>query len=144
MILNGTSYPPTGLLSKRPSSASSRISKSGYFSVEAEERCANHNGMGQMSAVARTKKPLDERAIDRLVVAQASDDTAWGRSVRARRKAASLSIPPALAARAAFLARLHRRSSVEAWLTHVIQERVELEEAAFANSRQELVKNGRT
>jgi hypothetical protein len=59
--------------------------------------------------------------------------------VRGRKtKAASLSIPPELAARAAFLAKLHRKSNVEEWLTRVIQERIELEEAAFVGAKQEL------
>jgi hypothetical protein len=53
-------------------------------------------------------------------------------------KNASISIPPELAARAAFLAKLHRRPSVEDWLTRVIQERIELEEAAFVDAKQEL------
>jgi hypothetical protein len=42
-----------------------------------------------------------------------------------------LSLPGDLAARAAFLAQLHRTKSVEEWLTRVIEERVELEEAVF-------------
>ncbi|MFH1905858.1 MAG: hypothetical protein ABIL11_00490 [Chloroflexota bacterium] len=54
------------------------------------------------------------------------------------RKNLSESIPPDLAARAAFLARLHRKTSVEEWLTRIIQERIELEEAAFTGAKQEL------
>jgi hypothetical protein len=100
--------------------------------------------MGQMNTTAKAKKMLAERAIDGLVVAQANDDSAWEKPVRVRRKATSLSIPADLAARAAFLARVHRRSSVEAWLTRVIEERVELEEAAFTGSRQELAKHSRS
>ena len=96
-----------------------------------------------MSIAAKRREALAERTIDRLVVAQANDDFAWRKPVRVRRKAASLLIPADLATRAAFLARLHRRGSVEAWLTHVIEERVELEEAAFAGARQELAKHGR-
>jgi hypothetical protein len=77
-------------------------------------------------------------------VSQANDDSAWEKSARVRRRPAPLLIPADLAARAAFPARLHRRSSVEAWLTHVIEERVELEEAAFAGAKHDLVKNGRS
>jgi len=85
------------------------------------------------------KKKLSEHAIDQAVVAQADDDAAWEKPIRVRRtKSASLSIPPDLAARAAFLARLHRTRNVEEWLTHVIQERVELEEAAFVGAKQDL------
>ena len=76
-----------------------------------------------MSIAAKTRKLLTEGAVDCLVVAQANDDSAWEKPIRIRRKAASLSIPANLAARAAFLARAHRRSSMEAWLTHVIEER---------------------
>jgi hypothetical protein len=53
-----------------------------------------------------------------------------------RTEPASLSLPAGLAARAVFLARLHRTQSVEEWLRRVIQERVELEEAAFAGIKQ--------
>jgi hypothetical protein len=89
--------------------------------------------------MSTNKKKLSEHAIDQVVVAQADDDAAWEKPVQVRRtKPASLSIPPDLAARAAFLARLHRTRNVEEWLTHVIQERVELEEAAFAGAKQDL------
>jgi hypothetical protein len=40
--------------------------------------------------------------------------------------------------RAAFLAQLHRTRNVDDWLTHIIQERIELEEAAFMGVKQDL------
>ena len=86
----------------------------------------------------KTKK-LSEPEIDRLVTAQADDDSAWDKPIRVRRaKPASLSIPANLAARAAFLAQLHRTKNVDEWLTHIIQERIELEEAAFIGIKQDL------
>jgi hypothetical protein len=86
-----------------------------------------------------SRKNLSEQEIDWLVISQANDELAWGKPVRVRRtKPASLSIPPDLAARAAFLARLHRKTSVEEWLTCIIQERIELKEAAFTRAKQEL------
>jgi hypothetical protein len=82
---------------------------------------------------------MTETEIDELVEKQANDDSAWEKPVHVRKtKNASISIPPELAARAAFLAKLHRRPSVEDWLTRVIQERIELEEAAFVDAKQEL------
>jgi hypothetical protein len=90
-------------------------------------------------AVMSIKKKLTEHEIDQKVIAQADDHSAWGRPTVVRRtRAAALSIPPELAARAAFLAKLHRKPSVEDWLTRVIQERIELEEAAFAGAKQDL------
>lgn len=87
----------------------------------------------------KTKNDLSEQEIDQIVVAQADVDMAWEKTVHVGRdKPAPLSIPAGLAARAAFLARLHRTGSVEDWLTGVIRERVELEEAAFIRIRQEL------
>lgn len=92
-----------------------------------------------MSTKGKAKKKLSEKDIDQLVVAQANDDSAWGKPTRVRRtKLASLSIPADLAARAAFLARLHRKTSAEEWLRHIIQERVELEEAAFVGAKHDL------
>jgi len=92
-----------------------------------------------MSARDKTKRSLSEQEIDEIVVAQASDDSAWEKPIHVRRtKPASLSIPADLAARAAFLARLHRKTSVEEWLMHIIQERVELEEAAFVGVKRDL------
>jgi len=85
------------------------------------------------------KTKLTEKEIDRIVTSQADDDSAWGKPVRVRRKkSASVSIPPKLAARAAFLAQIHRKKSVEEWLTNVIEERIELEEAAFIGVKQDL------
>jgi len=83
---------------------------------------------------------MTEEAIDRAVVAQADDPSAWSESVRVRKpKATSLSIPTALAERAAFLARLHREPVVENWLARIIRERVELEENAYAQACRNLV-----
>jgi predicted HicB family RNase H-like nuclease len=91
-----------------------------------------------MATMTRKTKPT-EKEIDRIVVSQADDDKAWGKPVRAhRKKSASVSIPPKLAARAAFLAQIHRKKSVEEWLTRVIEERIELEEAAFVGVKQDL------
>ena len=90
----------------------------------------------------RNKKKFtaqDQEAIDRLVVSQADDDSAWEPPVSVRQsKAASLSIPGELAARAAFLARLHREPAVDKWVERVVRERVELEELAFAQAKKRL------
>jgi hypothetical protein len=92
-----------------------------------------------MSTKSKANQHLSEAEIDQIVVTQADDDSAWDKPVRVRRaKPASLSIPAELAARAAFLARLHRTANVEEWLTHVIQERIELEEAAFIGAKHDL------
>lgn len=86
----------------------------------------------------KTKK-LSEPEIDQLVTAQADDDSAWDKPIRiSRTKPASLAIPANLVARAAFLAQLHRTKNVDDWLTHIIQERIELEEAAFIGVKQDL------
>jgi hypothetical protein len=82
------------------------------------------------------ERKLSEEEIDKSVVAQADDDSAWEKPIYVHRKElASLSIPAELAARAAFLARLHRQPSINEWLMHVIKERIELEEAAFVGAK---------
>ena len=89
-------------------------------------------------------KRSSEQEIDLIVTAQANDDSAWGKSARVRRtEPASLSIPANLAARAAFLAQLHHTKNLDDWLTHIIQERIEIEEAAFFGVKQDMaLKNG--
>jgi hypothetical protein len=95
-----------------------------------------------MSTRAKTNKSLSEQEIDQIVTAQDHDDEAWGKPIRVQRATlTSLSLPADLAARAAFLAQLHRTKSVEEWLTQVIQERVDLEEAAFVGVKRELAAN---
>jgi hypothetical protein len=90
-----------------------------------------------MSTKANGK--LSEAEIDRIVVAQADNDAAWEPPIHVERSTpASLLLPGDLAVRAAFLAQLHRTKSVEEWLTRVIQERVELEEAVFVGIKQNL------
>jgi predicted RNA-binding Zn ribbon-like protein len=92
----------------------------------------------------RTKKPhaiaspLDVD-IDARVVAEAENDTAWEAPISVHRAApAALELPADLAARAAFLARVHHAAGVAEWLTRVIRERVELEEGAFAAAKREM------
>ncbi len=93
--------------------------------------------------VKRKTRGLSEKEIDKIVVSQADDDSAWERSIRVRKTKTDLvSIPSELSARAAFFARLHRDTSVEGWLRRIIQERIDLEEAAFARLKRDLaVKN---
>src|SRR3990172_7718779 len=95
--------------------------------------------MGYMSTKQRAKKKLSEQEIDQIVTAQASDDSAGEKPVHVRRtEPASLSIPADLAARAAFLAQLYHTQNVDHWLTRIIQERIEMEEAAFIGVKQDL------
>jgi hypothetical protein len=92
----------------------------------------------------QTRKQLTEDEIDNIVESQADDDLAWEKPIQAHRASqATLSISAELAARAAFLAKLHREKSVEEWLTRVIRERVELEEVAFNEAKREMsLRNG--
>jgi hypothetical protein len=84
-------------------------------------------------------KALSEEEIDKIVSTQADDDSAWTKPVHVRRATpASVLLSSELAVRAAFFARLHREKSVESWLTRIIQERIDLEEAAFAGAKREL------
>jgi hypothetical protein len=87
-----------------------------------------------MSKTAR----LTEKEIDRIVIAQADDETAWEAPIFVDRSdQASFSIPAELASRAAFFARVHRTRTVDQWLMRIVQERVDIEEAAFAGAKQE-------
>lgn len=85
------------------------------------------------------RKKLSEDEIDKVVVAQAEDDSAWEEPIRVRRdEAASLSIPAELVRRASFLTKLHKGKGAKECLTRIIQERLELEEIAFAEVKREL------
>jgi hypothetical protein len=85
------------------------------------------------------KPALTQDKIDRFVTAQAEEDAAWQKAVVVRRpKSTSLSIPAELAARAAFLARLHRESRVDKWVERIVRERVEIEESAFTAAKRTL------
>ena len=80
-----------------------------------------------------------QESIDRRVISQSENDSAWEAPVRIKRaKPASLSIPGDLAVRAAFLARLHRAPDLESWVERVLRERVELEESAFSEAKKNL------
>lgn len=91
----------------------------------------------------KIRKNLSEEEIDRIVVQQADNDSEWEEPIHVSKvKPASLTIPATLAARAAFLARLHRAGGLEEWLTRVIRERVELEESAFSEAKHEMSSKG--
>ena len=93
-----------------------------------------------MTARKRTKTTtLDQEGIDQLVTAHSGDESAWEAPIQVRKsEPAFLSIPGDLAARAAFLANLHRETGVDKWVERVLRERVELEERAFAEAKKEL------
>jgi len=97
-----------------------------------------------MSTQKRKAKPkrkshLTEEQIDAAIITEADQNSAWEKTVSVRRaKSTSLSLPAELAARAAFLAKLHRESDVEKWVERVIRERIEIEESAFAEAKRNL------
>jgi hypothetical protein len=94
--------------------------------------------MGHMSKKVRD---LSEKEIDQLVIAHGDDDSAWDKPVRVRKsKSSAVSLPAELASRAAFFARLHREASVQEWLKRIIEERINIEEAVFAESKRDLIK----
>jgi hypothetical protein len=90
---------------------------------------------------AKKKKAitLDQEGIDRFVASQANDESAWETPVRVKRsKPASLLLPGELAARAAFLVKLHREAGIDQWVERVVRERVEIEEFAFRETKKKL------
>jgi hypothetical protein len=73
------------------------------------------------------------------VTAEADDDSAWDKPIKVRRpKGAKVPLPSELAARAAFFARLHHETGLEEWVQRIVNERVDMEEAAFAQLKKEL------
>jgi len=91
------------------------------------------------------RKKLSEKEIDQIVILQADNDDAWEDAVKVtKQKATAVSLPAILSSRAAFFARLHREASLEDWIKRIIRERLEIEEAAFAGCKKELItKNNR-
>lgn len=90
----------------------------------------------------RTKDNLktlfSQEEIDRLVVAQANDDSDWEEPIQvSSRKPTALALPAELAVRATFLAHLHRKATVEEWLMDIIQERLALEETVYLEVKRE-------
>ena len=95
--------------------------------------------MRKRRKTAKSQPTLAQEAVDRLVTAQADEDSAWQKAIVVKRpKSTSLSIPAELAARAAFLARLHRESRVDKWVERIVRERVEIEESAFTAAKKTL------
>jgi len=91
------------------------------------------------------RKTLSEEQIDQVIISQANNESAWEDPVKVtKRRSRSLSLPAVLAARAAFFARLHHEASLEDWIKRIIRERLDIEEAAFAGCKRELIsKNSR-
>ena len=88
------------------------------------------------------RQVMTEEEIDRIVISQADNETAWEKPVKVgRTKSTSISIPAALVAQAAFFARLHREVNLNNWLKRIIQERLDIEEAAFTGSKKDLLAN---
>ena len=93
-----------------------------------------------MSGVKKKKTAkVSEAVIDELVAAEADDNLAREPPIRFNRpKATAVSMSGELAARAAFLASLHRETGLDGWVERVLRERVELEELALTRRKKEL------
>jgi uncharacterized protein (DUF433 family) len=70
-----------------------------------------------MGFMSKKVKKLSEHEVDRLVIAQANDDSAWSKPARVQEANSPAALPPAeIASRAAFFARLRRESSFDDFL----------------------------
>ena len=88
--------------------------------------------------MSEREEALTDEEIDEIVTAEADDDSAWAEPVSVHpRQRAAFALSGDLAARAAFLARVHREKSLKSWLLRVIRERIELEEGAFVEAKRE-------
>ncbi|MFN7973876.1 MAG: hypothetical protein U0166_16265 [Acidobacteriota bacterium] len=86
----------------------------------------------------KVEKARSEAEIDAAVEADSEIESAWGKAVKVGRSGAgAVPLPAALARRAEFVARLHRKNLAE-WLAKIVEERLDLEEAAFAGAKREL------
>lgn len=87
-----------------------------------------------------TENQLSEAEIDEIIIDQADDDEAWEEFISVEVDIpTTVSLPHELALRAAFFAKLHSMP-INSWLTHIIQERVDFEESAFAGVKQVMEK----
>ena len=90
-------------------------------------------------------RKFSEGEIDKIVVKQADKDSAWEEPIHVRKKKlTSLSVPAEIAARAAFLAKMHRETNIEKWLIHIIRERIEIEEIAFVEAKRDMAAKSST
>jgi hypothetical protein len=96
--------------------------------------------MADMKSKGKTVRTrLSDAEIDALVEAQADHPSAWNKPTKVRHgKNAPVSLPADLAARAVFLAKLHREKNLDSWLARIIKERIELEERAFSHAKRAL------
>ncbi len=86
--------------------------------------------------MSKREAALTDEEIDEIVTAEADDDSAWAEPVPVHpEQPAAIALSGDLAARAAFLARIHREKSLKNWLLRVIRERIELEEGAFVEAK---------
>ena len=84
---------------------------------------------------------LTEQEIDDIVISQVNDDDAWEEPINVTvADPAIVSLPPKLVARAAFFAQLHNKATAAEWLQQIIQERINFEEAAFADLKRVMEK----
>ena len=88
--------------------------------------------------MSKRDEALTNEEIDEIVTAEADDESAWTEPIPAHpQQPASIALSGDLAARAAFLARMHREKSLKSWLLRVVRERIELEEGAFVEAKRE-------
>lgn len=113
-----------------------------HLPTQAKEYCSNHHRLALMNKRRKTPEPrpkLTQDQIDRFVTAEAEKGSAWEKPVVVKKpKSTSLSIPAELAARATFLAKLHREARLDKWVERIVRERVEIEESAFTAAKKTL------
>lgn len=96
--------------------------------------------MGSMKRSTKRKK-LTGNEIDDFVTRESEITSAWTKPSRVKRiLSESLGLPTDVALRAVFFSRLHRSKNLREWLTRIIQERLDLEEAAYQELKRDFAK----
>jgi hypothetical protein len=88
----------------------------------------------------KIKQTEDE--VDEIVSSESEIDARWTKPIEVKRRLpVSLVIPGEIALRARFFSRLHGTGNLRDWLTRIIQERLDMEEAAYQEIKREFAKS---
>lgn len=108
-----------------------------HYDNQTDDEAAAEDDAFRRSANTLRRQKRTEREIDRILTHEADELVKVGEPKPRRRQAMTLTLTLSWVEKAKFLAMVHNFSDYRDWITHIVKERLELEDKLYQKSQKD-------
>lgn len=115
-----------------------------YYDNQTDDEAAAEDEAFRRRANALRRQKRTEREIDRILTQEADELVKVGEPKPHRRQAMTLTLTLSWVEKAKFLAMVHNFSDYRDWITHIVMERLELEDKLYQKNQKDTKRKSRS